>query len=78
LKSGRIDEAINIILKGVPKDTNYGPVFGVLGDAYCRKRQWPDAYRALRLAVALDPSDELSLDRLKQLEKAAEGNSGTQ
>jgi tetratricopeptide (TPR) repeat protein len=71
LELGRADDAIKVILDRAPEDTSHAPIFAVLGDAYIKKRQWVDAYKAFKLAHALDPNDQFAARRLAQLEEQA-------
>ncbi|MGH9518718.1 MAG: tetratricopeptide repeat protein, partial [Terriglobales bacterium] len=52
----RLDDAENVI-DGLPEAARTGQVYATLGDAYLNRRQFPEAARAFRNAVAARPDD---------------------
>lgn len=71
IEMGVPERAIAIILEKISDDCDDASLFCVLGDAQFAKKKWVDAYRAYRLAYALDSGQVRAKNRLSQLEKAA-------
>lgn len=64
----RSREAVHYLTLAVNQNPNYSAAFTALGIAYFNCEDWPNAYRALKRAVAINPNDKVAFTGIIKIE----------